>query len=386
MTSQSDCLSVIVLGSTGSIGTSCLDVIRSHRGSMRLCGAVARSNAGVLVEQAVEFRPDWVSLSDAAARVRLRQELPAGIRIPASEEDLEQEIAGDSADVVVSAIVGAAGLRPTLAAVEAGKRVGLANKETLVMAGGLVTERAAANGARILPVDSEHSAIFQALQAGRRQDVRRIVLTASGGPFRGWTAAGMRDVTPEMALKHPTWEMGRKISIDSATMMNKALEIIEARWLFDLSPDQIAVVIHPQSVVHSFVEFRDGSVISQMSPPDMRLPIQYALTFPERWECPSPDTDWGTVQTLEFHPPDPDAFPALGLGFEVAGCGGSAGAVLNAANEVAVERFLNHEIRFDQITQICREVLHHHQHDARPTLDGILAADNRARKEAARWT
>ena len=353
---------------------------------MRLAGATASRSSQLLAQQAREFRPDWVLLADsqAAAQISL-DDLPAETRMFCGESELDDLLHSENVDTVVSAVVGAAGLNATWAAVDAGKRVALANKESLVVAGPIIMSRAADTGSVILPVDSEHSAIFQALQAGRKDDLRRIILTASGGPFRGWTAERMKSVTPEMALKHPTWEMGPKITVDSATMMNKALEIIEARWLFGVEADQISVVVHPQSWIHSFVEYRDGSVISQMSPPDMKLPIQYALTFPARIDCPGPDTDWTVPHQIELLPPDFEAFPALGLGFEVARTGGSAGAVLNAANEIAVERFLNHEIRFDQITQVSREVLDHHQFDAQPTLEDLRHADHWAREEALRW-
>jgi 1-deoxy-D-xylulose-5-phosphate reductoisomerase len=282
-------------------------------------------------------------------------------------------------------MVGAAGLPATWAAVDAGKRIALANKESLVVAGSLIMRRAVETGAAVIPVDSEHSAIYQCLQSGRRADVRRVILTASGGPFRGFSKEQLRDVTPEMALKHPTWNMGPKISVDSATMMNKALEIIEARWLFGLAPEEISVVIHPQSYVHSLVEFRDGSVISQMSPPDMRLPIQYALMFPMRPDGPARKPDWTKPQTLELLPPDLDAFPALRLGFEAVQRGGTCGAVLNAANEVAVARFLNRELPFFRITQVVEDVLNHHQFDAQPTMEQLLQIDGWAREEAARW-
>lgn len=378
--------SIVVLGSTGSIGTSCLDVIRSHPDRMRLTGLTALRSVERLAAQVAEFEPQWVQLADeSAAKTFDGMKLPGGTRRCRTAEQLEALIRDRDVDTVVSAVVGAAGLAPTWAAVDAGKRVALANKESLVVAGPIMIRRAAETGATLIPVDSEHSAVFQALQAGRREDLRRIILTASGGPFRGWARERMRDVTPEMALKHPTWEMGRKISIDSATMMNKALEIIEARWLFGVEPDQISVVVHPQSFIHSFVEYRDGSVISQMSPPDMRLPIQYALTFPERLPCPGPDTDWTATSRMEFSAPDFDAFPALGLGFEVAKTGGTSGAILNAANEIAVDRFLRRDIRFDQITQVSQEILHHHKFDAQPTLDEIRQADHWAREEALRW-
>lgn len=355
-----------------------MDVIRSHPQRLRLAGASTNRQVNVLREQIAQFSPDWVHISDQHAAAELKSEACI------SADQMLSRV--HAAEVVVSAIVGAAGLEPTWAAVDGGARVALANKESLVVAGHLMTARAAETGARLLPVDSEHSAIFQALQAGRREDLRRIVLTASGGPFRGWSPAQMADVTPEMALKHPTWKMGRKITVDSATMMNKALEIIEARWLFGVKADEISVVIHPQSFIHSFVEYRDGSVISQMSPPDMRLPIQYALMFPDRVDCPCPDTDWTTPMNLELIPPDLEAFPALQLGFEVAAAGGTSGAVLNAANEVAVERFLNGEILFTDITRISRDILDQHTFDAKPDLTQIICQDAWARKEALRWT
>lgn len=353
---------------------------------MRLSGATAFRSVGPLQALASEFHPDWVLLGDESTSSDPTGEWPKGTDLHHGMEAAESLVRSPQVDIVVSAIVGAAALPATWAAVDAGKRVAVANKESLVVAGPLLTARAAETRAILLPVDSEHSAVFQSLQGGRRQDVRRIVLTASGGPFRGWSQRRMRDVTPAMALEHPTWKMGRKITVDSATMMNKALEIIEARWLFDLSPDQISVVVHPQSIVHSFVEYRDGSVISQMSPPDMRLPIQYALTFPERLECPCLDTDWSQTQTLEFSPPDFDAFPALKLGFEVAEQGGTSGAVLNAANEIAVKRFLNGEIRFDQITDLCKDILKYHQFENHPSLVQLAHVDEWTREEARRWT
>jgi 1-deoxy-D-xylulose-5-phosphate reductoisomerase len=312
--------------------------------------------------------------------------LPAGTEWQFGEVGVEQIAGHADVDTVVCAIVGAAGLRGALAALETGKRVALANKETLVVAGPLVPQLAARTGAKLIPVDSEHSAVFQCLEAGRRADLKRIVLTASGGPFRGKTSAQLRDVTVEQALDHPTWKMGPKITIDSATMMNKALEIIEARWLFGLDAGQIDVVVHPQSIVHSLVEFVDGSTVAQLSPPDMRLPIQYALTYPERWPGVCATMDWSRASQLTFEPPDFDAFPALELGFEVARRGGTCGAVLNAANEVAVDRFLKGELRFPDITSACRDVLQQHQFDPSPTLAELLAADRWARQETLRWT
>jgi 1-deoxy-D-xylulose-5-phosphate reductoisomerase len=253
------------------------------------------------------------------------------------------------------------------------------------MAGPLVMQLAQKKGASILPVDSEHSAVFQALQAGRRDQLKRIILTASGGPFRKHSKQQLAQVNVQAALAHPTWDMGPKITVDSATMMNKALEIIEARWLFDLRPEQIDVVIHPQSVVHSMIEFVDGSVIAQMSPPDMKLPIQYALTYPDRWECPAPKLDFTEAISLEFEPPDLDRFPALQLGYEVARDGGTAGAVLNAANEAAVAGFLAGELPFLEIVSVCRSILEQHDFDANPTLERLVQLDAWARQEVSRW-
>jgi 1-deoxy-D-xylulose-5-phosphate reductoisomerase len=253
------------------------------------------------------------------------------------------------------------------------------------MAGPLVMELARSRGAQVLPVDSEHSAVFQAMQAGRRSEVRRIVLTASGGPFRGKKAAELADITATEALRHPTWRMGPKITIDSATLMNKALEVIEARWLFDLEPEQIEVIIHPESIIHSFVEFTDGSVLAQLSPPDMRLPIQYALTFPERVGGPARRLNWTELGALKFEQPDRETFPALELGFEVARRGGTCGAVLNAANETAVGLFLAGELRFLDIARACRAVLNHHHYSNRPSLVELNAIDRWARQEVVRW-
>ena len=253
------------------------------------------------------------------------------------------------------------------------------------MAGEIVMQRAREHGVTIIPVDSEHSAVFQAMSAGKRSEVKRVILTSSGGPFRGWTRDRLENVTPEQALKHPTWKMGPKITIDSATLMNKALEVIEARWLFDLEPDQIQVMVHPESVVHSMVEFVDGSVMAQLSPPDMKLPIQMALTWPDRCDGPSPRMDWSKCFSLNFQPPDLDNFPCLGIGYEVIRRGGTAPAVVNSANEEAVGRFLSGSLRFLEIPQVCRAVLEHHDFDARPTLDRLIAVDTWARREVARW-
>ncbi len=287
--------------------------------------------------------------------------------------------------MVLSAIVGSAGLHGTWAALEAGKPVALANKESLVMAGPLVMKLAAETKAALLPVDSEHSAIFQAIQSGKPDEVTRIILTASGGPFRTRTIDQLAEVTVSEALAHPTWDMGPKITIDSATLMNKALEIIEARWLFDMPSERIGVMIHPQSIVHSMVEFVDGSVLAQLSPPDMKLPIQYALTWPARRGGVAARFDWRQMLHLDFHPPDFERFGALELGLEVAGLGGTSGAVLNGANEAAVAAFIDGRLGFHQIVPACRDVLRNHNYDPSPALADVLAADRWARKELLHW-
>ncbi len=377
---------IAILGSTGSIGRSALEVIDASGGRLRAAALTAHSSAALLLEQAQREKPSWIALADETAAAEIAPgELPRGTKLLAGQAGLKQIAQSPEVDIVLSAIVGSAGLQSTWAAVEAGKTIALANKETLVVAGPLVMRKSAETGASILPVDSEHSAVFQALAAGRREDVQRIVLTASGGPFRNHTHQQLADVTVEQALAHPTWDMGPKITIDSATMMNKALEIIEARWLFDLPPEKIDVVVHPQSVVHSMVEFVDGSVVAQLSPPDMKLPIQYAFSYPRRWPSPAEKLDLGQFQRLEFHPPDEDRFPALTLGREVAAAGGTSGAVLNAANEAAVAELLAGRISFTEIVPACRSVLASHNYESQPTLERLLQLDDWARKEITQW-
>jgi 1-deoxy-D-xylulose-5-phosphate reductoisomerase len=377
---------IAVLGSTGSIGRSTLEVIAASAGSLEAVALSAHQSLDTLAGQARRARPRWlVATDDEAAADRDWSDLPADCRLLTGSDGLEQVVRSDEVDVVVAAIVGAAGLRSTWSALEAGKTVALANKETLVMAGPLVMQLARVTGATLLPVDSEHSAIFQALQAGRRSEVRRVILTASGGPFRQWSVDQMRHATVTEALAHPTWDMGPKITIDSATMMNKALEIIEARWLFDLEPEQIDVVIHPQSMVHSFVEFVDGSVVAQMSPPDMRLPIQLALTWPHRAPSISEQMDWTGAFQLNFEPADFERFEALELGMQAARTGGTAGAVLNAANESAVAGFLDGHISFTDIVPACRSVVDNHPFEPRPSLERLIELDRWAREEVFRW-
>ena len=376
---------VVVLGSTGSIGVNTLDVVAHLPERLRIHGLSAHSRIDELLEQVRACKPRFVAVTDPESAQRFPKErLPAETRFLGPGE-LDVMIADGETDIVVTAVVGAAGLHGTWTALEAGKTVAVSNKETLVMAGPLVMELAARKHATVLPVDSEHSAIFQAMQGGRRSEVARVVLTASGGPFRGCTEADLAHVTVEQALRHPTWRMGPKITIDSATMMNKALEIIEARWLFDLEPDQIEVVIHPESIIHSFVEFTDGSVLAQLSPPDMRLPIQYALTYPDRLPGPARKMRWDEVGTLRFETPDRGTFAALDLGFEVARRGGTSGAVLNAANESAVGEFLAGKLRFLDIARACREILDRHPYAARPSLEELAELDLWARQEVVRW-
>lgn len=377
---------VAVLGSSGSIGTSSLDVIAAQPERLQAVGLSVHRRWDLLQSQIKRHQPRWAVVVDEQLRSTISAPtISSGTEILWGEAGVERLASHPDVDTVICAIVGAAGLRGTLAALEAGKRVALANKETLVVGGPLVMQLAAKTGSTLLPVDSEHCAIFQCLEAGRRQDVRKITLTASGGPFRGWSREQLQDVTVEQALAHPTWKMGRKITVDSATLMNKALEIIEARWLFGLTAEQIDVVVHPQSIVHSMVEFVDGSTVAQLSPPDMKLPIQYALTYPERWAGISPTMDWSKAHTLTFEAPDYEAFPALKLGFEVAERGGTSGAILNAANEVAVDRFLQGTLRFTEIAVACLEILQHHQFDAQPTLSELLQQDRWARQEMSRW-
>lgn len=377
---------IVLLGATGSIGASCIDVVRSLGDRLEIIGISGHENWQLLFELAREIRPRWVAVTCPKASKQVeRGDLPRESKLLEGEDGIARMVADPDVDIVLTAIVGSAGLAGTWAALEAGKAVAIANKETLVMAGPLVMELAARKGTPVLPVDSEHSAIFQALQAGRREEVERVVLTASGGPFRGKSARELGQVTVQEALRHPTWQMGPKITIDSATLMNKALEIIEARWLFQLRPEQIDVVIHPQSMIHSFVEFRDGSVLAQVSPPDMRLPIQYALLYPDRIAGPTRRLNWRELGSWDFEQPDRETFPALELGFEVARRGGTCGAVLNAANEASVSRFLAGELGFLDIPRVTKQVLDCHEFIEHPSLAELMAIDRWARRQVSQW-
>jgi 1-deoxy-D-xylulose-5-phosphate reductoisomerase len=374
---------ITILGSTGSIGTNTLDVTSALGPAYRVVGLGARRRWRELAEQARSVRPPAVAIADPSLAGELRAVLNKDTELLVGPEGLVELARRPEADFIVAAIVGAAGLPSTVAAVEAGKQVGLANKEALVVAGSLIVPLARRTGATLLPIDSEHSAVFQAMAAGRREEVRKIYLTASGGPFRTWSAEDIAKATLQDALRHPTWSMGPKITIDSATMMNKALEIIEARWLFDLDPDSIEVLVHPESIIHSMVEFRDGSVIAQLGTPDMRTPIQYAMTYPQRLEGCARRLDFSTLRRLNFEPPDPARFPALTLGYEVARAGGTAGAVMNAANEAAVEAFREEKIGFPDIVELTAQVVARHKVVQDPDLETLLAADAWAREQVA---
>ena len=353
-----------ILGSTGSIGCSTLDVLRGRRDEFEVFALVAGRNAGLLAAQIAEFRPRLAVVATESVRESLIGRL-GEMGMPASDwpelrcgaQARVDAAAAPEVDFVMSAIVGVAGLEATFAAAKLGKRIGLANKEVLVASGKLVTEAARAAGAELIPVDSEHNGVHQCLRAGERGDVTRIILTASGGPFRKTPKAELETVTPEQALNHPTWKMGKRITIDSATMMNKGFEVIEACWLFGVGPSEVEVVIHPQSSVHAMVEFRDGSVMAQISATDMRMPIQYALTYPARASAPVPRLDWRTVRHWEFGPPDLDKFRLLGLSYRAQETGGSATCTLNAADEVAVEAFLEERISFPGISEVVERTL-----------------------------
>ena len=374
---------VAVLGATGSVGQNALTVIESMEGYSAYAIS-GHSNLGLLAEKARQLGSRHVAISDSQAVTQNNFDFGSS-QVSYGPEALDEIATLPEVDVVIASIVGCAGLASTWAAVNAGKTVALANKEALVVAGSVIMPLAQKSGAMLLPVDSEHSAIFQAARAGFKPEISRVILTASGGPFRDMSAEQMENVTVEQALAHPTWDMGPKITVDSATMMNKALEIIEARWLFGLEPEQISVVIHPQSIIHSMVEFVDGSVIAQMSPPDMKLPIQYALTYPNRIPGPAERIDFTTAMSFDLLPADLEKFPALKLGFEVAKSGGTSGAVLNAANEVAVNAFLNGEIAITDIAKHCRQILDNHTFLADPTLQQLMAADEWARQETSKW-
>lgn len=381
---------ITILGSTGSIGTSTLDVIRRNTDHFCVYALVAGMNIDVLFQQIAEFRPMVVVVATEDGRTRLVERL-SNSGIPKSEwpalefgaaARVEAAIAPE-VDVVVSAIVGVAGLEATYEAVRRGKTLGLANKEVLVAAGALVTAATRESGTELLPIDSEHNGAHQCLRAGRRADVRKLILTASGGPFRTTPFELFQDVTPQQALKHPTWVMGQRITIDSATLMNKGFEVIEACWLFDFRPHEVEVVVHPQSKVHAMVEYSDGSVIAQVCATDMRMPIQYALTYPDRWEAPVACLDWRETMRWDFEPPDFRKFPLLGLSYEALRTGGSASCTLNAADEIAVEAFLNGHISFPTIWEVVEDTLNMVPVTQPASIADVLEVDRISRAAAA---
>lgn len=377
-------MKIAVLGSTGSIGTSTLDVVRQYPDLYQVVGLSAGANTGLLADQVAEFSPRYVSMADHDGAAELRQRLDgADVAIGNGEGGAVEAATLPEADMVVAAIAGSAGLAPTLAAVQAGKDVALANKESLVMAGALMTREAERSGGSIVPVDSEHSAIFQLLRGHEPREIRKIILTASGGPFLYHTAEQLDHVTPEEALNHPRWKMGKKVTTDSASLMNKGLEILEAHWLFGLPAERIEVVVHPQSIIHSMVEFVDGTVFAQMSEPDMKGPIAYALSCPERLADITTPLDFARLAELTFLAPDLERFPALRLAYEAMRAGGLMPAVMNAANEVAVEQFHELKIGFTAMSRLIETVMSRFRNTDDTDLESVMAADLWARREAA---
>ena len=377
---------IAVLGSTGSIGTQALDVIREQGDALHVEVLSAHNNANLLVKQALEFKPNVVVIGNEGKWKEVNDALfDLGIKVYSGAEALEQVVETDGIDMVLTAMVGAAGLKPTMRAIQAGKHIALANKETLVVAGELVMAAARKRGVDIHPVDSEHSAIYQCLAGEFHNPIEKVILTASGGPFRGRDLASLEGVTKADALKHPNWDMGAKITIDSASLMNKGLEVIEAKWLFDVDPDQIDVVVHPQSIVHSCVQFTDGSIKAQLGLPDMKLPIQYALTYPRRLTNAFPRFSFMDYPELTFEQPDTKTFRNLALAFEALGNGGNAPAVLNAANEIAVARFLRDELTFLDLPRVVEHALERVAWVSKPSLDDLVASDAEARRVATEW-
>ncbi len=373
-------VNVAILGSTGSIGRSCLEVIEKLSHRFRVLGLAAGRNIGLLEKQVERFKPEIISVERKEEAEALREKFRGGsLRVTYSQEGAEEVAGLDQNDIVVSAITGISGLRPTLAALKAGKKIALANKESMVVAGPLIHKIIQESGSQVIPVDSEHSGVFQCLAKEKLGNVTKVILTASGGPFFKSTTREMMNITPEEALNHPRWKMGRKVTIDSATLMNKGLELIEARWLFGLEPGKLGVLIHPQSIVHSLVEMNDGSVLAQLSPTDMKIPIQYALTYPERENALLPSLDLTQVRSLEFFEPDLDKFPLLKLARLALEEGASFPVALNAANEIVVASFLKKEIRFVEIAEVVSEVVESHNKREISDLDDILSIDRETR-------
>lgn len=373
-----------ILGSTGSIGTNTLDVVRQNPEHFRVFALVAGRNVELLAQQILEFRPSVAVLQNDEDLPRLRALLPAGSTPELFSGDAArvQVSTTDEVDTVMSSIVGVAGLEATYEAICAGKRVGLANKEVLVSGGRLVMDAVKRHNVEMIPVDSEHNGAHQALRAGRRAEVTKLILTASGGPFRTTPKEQLEWVSPSDALKHPTWKMGNRITIDSATLMNKGFEVIEACWLFDFAPDDVEVVVHPQSTVHAMVEYNDGSVLAQVSATDMRMPIQYALTWPDRWQAPVPKINWSETRKWDFHAPDLEKFPLLALAYQAQRDGGASTCIVNAADEIAVEAFLQERINFPAIAAVVEETLNRVPRSEPNSVGDILAVDREARRVA----
>jgi 1-deoxy-D-xylulose-5-phosphate reductoisomerase len=378
--------SLAVIGATGSVGKNTLRVVEHLKDRFQIFALAAHSTVDLLAEQTAAFHPSVVAIGDPARVAQFRQRCTE-LRVPMPEvvtgqSGLRQIASAPQVDIVVSAAVGAAGLQPTYSAVAAGKTVALANKEAMVVGGELLRKTAERTGARLIPIDSEHSALDQCLRSGQRGEVRRLILTASGGPFRETPAEQFAKITPEEALKHPTWQMGKRITVDSATLMNKGLEVIEARWLFDIAPERIDIMVHPQSVVHSMVEFVDGSIVAQLGTADMRQPIQYALTYPERLPSAVASLDWTMVPRLDFNPPDRKRFPCINLAYRAIEMGGTAPAVVNAADEVVVQAFLDKKLPFSDIPKIVAATLEAHRVQPADRLESVMEADAWARSHA----
>jgi 1-deoxy-D-xylulose-5-phosphate reductoisomerase len=375
---------IVLLGATGSIGSNTLRVLREHSDRLELVGVSARNNYRELAAICAEFKVPHAVLSDPQAYEKARAEkvFESNTQLASGEAALAELASLPAADTVLVAVVGACGLQPTLAAIEAGKDIALANKEALVLGGAFVMERARAKGVRLLPTDSEHNAIFQCLEGHPMEEVQQLILTASGGPFRDTPLADLAAVSPADAVRHPNWSMGRKISVDSATMANKGLELIEAHWLFGLPPERLEVVIHPQSIAHSFVQFVDGSILAQMSPPSMTFPIQHCLLYPDRAPAVEPTLDFQAAFQLDFSPPEPQRFPCLELAYAALRTGGGAPAVFNAANEIAVERFLQNELPFLAIPKVIDSVMEQLATTPVPNIESLLALDVEARRRA----
>ena len=374
---------IAILGSTGSIGTQALQVIEEHSDLYEARVLTANRQADLLIQQARKFLPQCVVIADESLYDKVREALAdTDVQVYAGADALCQVVQLPSVDVVLTALVGFSGLRPTISAIEAGKPIALANKETLVVAGELVTRLALEHRVPILPVDSEHSAIFQSLMGEGENEIEKIILTASGGPFRKFSMEQLRDVTPQQALKHPNWDMGAKITIDSASMMNKGFEVIEAKWLFGVKPKDIQVLVHPQSIVHSMVQFADGSVKAQLGCPDMRLPIQYAFSYPYRWQSSFPRVDFAALGSLTFENPDPVRFRNLALAFEAIERGGNMPCILNAANEVCVDAFLHERVGFLAMSDVIETTMQRVGYIAQPTYDDYVATDAEARNVA----